>query len=85
MVINDLKKICPTCRGAGRTAGISDGGIAQINLAGTCPACGGRGFQLTELGRDVVDLLRPFIEEMIAVAKPKAPPRPAAGDGGEKE
>ncbi len=69
MVINDLKKTCSQCKGMGRTPGISDGGISQINLAGTCPKCGGRGFLLTELGQDLIKLLRPFIEEMMEEAR----------------
>ena len=65
MVINDFKQICSLCRGAGRTAGINTMGISQINLAGTCPKCQGKGFQLTELGADLLKTLRPFIMEMI--------------------
>jgi len=75
VVINDLKTICPQCRGVGRTAGIRNLGISQINLAGVCNRCGGRGFLLTELGQDLLDLLRPFVEEMIAEAAPP-PPQP---------
>ncbi len=70
MVINDLKESCPRCGGSGRMAGITSMGIPQINIGGLCGQCGGRGFTLTELGRDVVELLKPFIEEMIAEAVP---------------
>lgn len=66
MVITDLKKICPRCRGGGHQPGFSALGISQINYDGRCPECAGRGFQLTELGRDVLEMLRPFVEEMIA-------------------
>jgi len=71
MVIADLKQTCGACSGSGRQTGIAQWGIAQINPNGRCLNCGGRGFLLTQLGRDVLDLLRPFIEEMIA-AKPDA-------------
>lgn len=65
MVIKDLKQTCVQCRGSGKQAGVSQWGITQINPAGRCLACGGRGFLLTPLGQEVVDLLRPFIEEVI--------------------
>ena len=77
MVINELKDICPLCQGMKFTAGISDMGITQINPGGTCPSCNGRGFLLTEKGEDLLELLRPFILEMIDSrkdAKDDAPP-----------
>ena len=78
MVIRDLKTPCPRCKGTGRLAGVSNLGIAQINVSGQCPNCRGRGFLLTELGQDLVNLLRPFVEEWID-ERPPAPgaPRPA--------
>lgn len=81
MVINDLKDICPKCQGSGRLAGITNMGISQINIGGVCPGCSGRGYQLTELGQDVLDTLRPFIEEMIADAMPE----PAAAPDAQKD
>jgi len=78
MVINDLKRTCPQCQGSGRQVGISALGVAQVNPGGRCTRCAGRGFQLTELGQDLVNLLRPFVEEMIAAAP--RPPRPTADD-----
>lgn len=67
MVIRDLKTPCGRCQGSGRLAGLpSSLGIAQINASGLCPQCGGRGFLLTELGQDLVRLLRPFVEEWMA-------------------
>ncbi|MBI3994117.1 MAG: hypothetical protein HY342_12655 [Candidatus Lambdaproteobacteria bacterium] len=65
MVINDLKQVCPQCRGMGFQAGISRMGISEPNVGGKCPKCAGRGFLLTSLGRDLVDLLRPFMAELI--------------------
>ena len=74
MVIADLKQTCTTCQGSGRQAGYSQWGITQINPAGRCLTCEGRGFLLTQLGRDVLDLLRPYIEELLAA---KTAPGPA--------
>ena len=66
MVITDLKQICPRCKGGGHQPGFSALGISQINYDGRCPECAGRGFLLTELGQDLLNLLRPFVEEMLA-------------------
>lgn len=65
MVITDLKHTCPRCRGSGHQPGFISLGISQINYDGRCPQCRGRGFELTELGRDLVEMLRPFIREML--------------------
>ena len=78
MVINDLKQICGKCQGSGRLAGITNMGISQINIGGVCPSCKGKGFQLTELGEDVLTMLRPFIAEMIAEAVPESAAAPDA-------
>jgi hypothetical protein len=85
MVIKDLKQTCAPCRGSGRQAGVSQWGITQTNPGGRCLACGGRGFVLTPLGEEVMDLLRPFIEDMIdarLAARGKAAP-PKRGDNAE--
>jgi hypothetical protein len=74
MVIRDLKTPCPRCGGTGRLAALTDRGITQVNASGQCPQCAGRGFELTELGRDLVTLLRPFVQEWIE----QKPARPAA-------
>ena len=66
MVITDLKKTCARCRGTGHQPGFMTMGVSQINYDGRCPACRGRGYALTELGQDLLNLLRPFIEEMMA-------------------
>ncbi|NIP74278.1 MAG: hypothetical protein GWO16_15285, partial [Gammaproteobacteria bacterium] len=65
MVITDLKRTCPRCRGSGQQPGFVTMGVSQINYDGRCPSCRGRGFTLTELGEDLLALLRPFIEDMI--------------------
>lgn len=83
MVIEDLRTTCPRCRGSGRLAGITNLGISQANVAGACPTCAGRGFNLTELGQDVLNWLRPFVQEMIAEAVPKAPPEKKAEPEGQ--
>jgi hypothetical protein len=70
MVINDLKETCTRCGGSGRMAGIRNLGIPQINIGGLCSNCGGQGYLLTELGQDLVKLLRPIVQEMIAEAMP---------------
>jgi hypothetical protein len=82
MVIRDLKEPCTRCNGTGRLAGVSKLGIPQINVSGSCPQCSGRGFQLTSLGQDLLEVLRPFVEEWIEeraadaapAARPKGPP-----------
>ena len=77
MVINDLKQVCPQCRGMGFQAGISRMGISEPNVGGKCPRCRGRGFLLTDLGRDLLELLRPYIGEMFedwAGARERATP-----------
>ena len=75
MFISELKQTCPRCQGRKFLAGIADLGITQINPGGQCPACQGRGFQLTRKGQDLLDLLRPFILEM--VEPPAKPPTEA--------
>ena len=79
MVIEELRTTCPRCQGSGRLAGITNLGISQANVAGACPTCAGRGFNLTELGQDVLNWLRPFVQEMIDEAAAKAPPNKKAG------
>jgi hypothetical protein len=76
MVIRDLKSPCARCKGSGRLAGLPNLGITQINASGQCPQCGGRGFLLTELGQDLVNLLRPFVEEWIDARPQQAPAAP---------
>lgn len=79
MVIRDLKQTCSRCQGSGRQTAVQEWGIAQINPGGRCHGCGGRGFVLTELGRDVLEMLRPFIEDIVEerlrAARPEPPRR----------
>ncbi len=65
MVILDLKSSCAKCKGTGRIPGLSSLGITQINPDSRCDACAGRGFVLTPLGEDLLNLLRPFIADMV--------------------
>lgn len=76
MVITDLKQTCLRCKGSGHQPGFTALGISQINYDGRCPACQGRGFTLTELGQDLLNLLRPFVEEMIRGDRPQSAPLP---------
>ncbi len=85
MVITDLKRTCPRCRGSGHQPGFSSLGISQINYDGRCPECAGRGFQLTELGEDLLKLLRPFVKEMIEAGQPPAGANPPPGSGSHDE
>ena len=86
MVINDIKQICSQCQGSGNQAGRPQWGSTQINPGGRCHHCQGRGFVLTELGQELVTLLRPFVMEMIDEARPTQPgPRPAGKPGAPPE
>lgn len=82
MVITDLKTTCPRCEGSGYQPGFAHLGVSQIKYDNRCPVCGGRGFALTELGQDLVNLLRPFIEELIEAERSgeKLPKVPATHD-----
>ena len=77
MVITDLKQTCSRCGGSGHQPGFTAMGISQIKYDGRCPVCSGRGFQLTELGEDLVTLLKPFIQELIQGETPESakPPK----------
>ena len=79
MVISDLKQNCQRCGGSGHQSGFTALGIAQINYDGRCPTCKGRGFQLTELGQDLLNLLRPFFEDLIRGDPPQSAPAPKPG------
>ncbi|MDH4225611.1 MAG: hypothetical protein OEW12_08195 [Deltaproteobacteria bacterium] len=61
MLIKELKTDCPRCGGLGRMAGINRLGITQINPDGRCPDCQGRGYLLSPLGGDMVNLISPFM------------------------
>ena len=65
MVINDLKQTCERCKGRKHEPGFVAMGVNQINYGGRCPVCKGRGFTLTELGHDVLNFMRPFMEELV--------------------
>jgi len=63
MVITDLKTRCSACGGSGRQTAYHPLGLPQANPAVICGTCQGKGFALTELGQDVVNMLTPFIQE----------------------
>lgn len=69
MVINDLKQPCGPCGGSGKQPGFNSLGVSQINYVGGCHTCSGRGFVLTELGKDLLDFLKPFVLEWITKEK----------------
>ena len=79
MVINELKQTCPRCEGRGRLPGLEKMGIPQINFTGLCPTCQGRGFTLTQLGDEVLELLKPFVLDWLREERQGAPPTPASG------
>ena len=76
MVITDFKRTCARCGGSGHQPGFVQMGVSQINYDGRCPGCSGRGFELTELGRDLVAMLRPIVMEMIQEERADAEPPP---------
>lgn len=83
MMIPDLKTACPDCKGTGQKPGLMAGGIPQINVDGRCPNCRGRGFLLTEMGKDLWKLFEPFVEEAVET-RLKGEPKPAQTKPGRK-
>tara|TARA_B100000686_G_scaffold249878_1_gene259975 strand:+ start:210 stop:434 length:225 start_codon:yes stop_codon:yes gene_type:complete len=65
MLISDLKKQCNECEGSGYIAGLDEWGTIQINLRQSCHVCSGKGFNLTELGLELLKLYKPMVQEMI--------------------
>jgi len=65
MLISDLKRPCIECDGSGFQAGFDEWGSIQTNLHQSCPACSGKGHNLTELGRSLWELYRPMMQDLI--------------------
>tara|TARA_B100001250_G_C19373966_1_gene603237 strand:- start:201 stop:419 length:219 start_codon:yes stop_codon:yes gene_type:complete len=65
MLISDLKSTCENCQGSGFKAGIEEWGGIQTNFSKFCMDCSGRGFNLTELGKNLWDLYLPMLKELI--------------------
>jgi hypothetical protein len=65
MLISDLKKTCLKCAGSGFQAGYDEWGSIKSNLLKACPACSGKGYNLTDLGENLWKLYRPMLQELI--------------------
>ena len=65
MLISDLKKLCNECEGSGYIAGLDELGTIQINLRQSCHVCSGKGFNLTELGKELWKLYKPMVQSLI--------------------
>ena len=65
MIIADLKQPCTACKGSGFQAGFNEYGSLRPNLSGKCLTCGGSGYRLTELGRELWELYQPRIRDLI--------------------
>ena len=65
MLIHDLKIPCDKCDGSGFHAGYDECGSIQTNLQKLCPACSGKGYIFTELGKNLWKLYLPMIQELI--------------------
>ena len=65
MLISDLKKSCIECKGTGYIAGLDECGTIQINLRQSCHVCSGKGFNLTELGKELWKLYKPMFQNLI--------------------
>ena len=65
MLISDLKKICNECEGSGYIAGLDEWGTIQINLRQSCHVCSGKGFNLTEFGKELWKLYEPMFLNLI--------------------
>ena len=71
MLISDLKKPCNECEGSGYIAGLDEWGTIQINLRQSCHVCSGRGYNLTELGQELLELYKPMVQNLINEALQK--------------
>ena len=65
MLISDLRKTCENCQGSGFKAGRKEWGGIETNLTKSCPICLGRGFNFTELGKNLWELYLPMLRELI--------------------
>ncbi|MEC8188707.1 MAG: hypothetical protein VX059_07955 [SAR324 cluster bacterium] len=65
MLITDLKTPCTLCKGSGFEAGYNEYGSLQSRLQKTCSQCLGKGYLLTELGREIWELLQPMVQDLV--------------------
>ena len=69
MLITDLRQPCDRCGSSGFEAGFEEYGNLHAKLRPVCIDCSGRGYLLTELGREVWNLLKPMILELVREEK----------------
>ena len=69
MLITDLRQPCQRCGSSGFEAGFDEYGSLQAKLRPVCIDCNGKGYVLTELGREVWSLLKPMILELVRAEK----------------
>ena len=69
MLITDLRQPCQRCGSSGFEAGYDEYGSLHAKLRPMCIDCSGRGYVLTELGREVWSLLKPMILELVREKK----------------
>lgn len=65
LIIEDIKQTCPQCQGGGHQAGYSQVGSWNAGVDTRCGACGGKGYKLTEFGRELFETFRPFFAELV--------------------
>lgn len=64
-LIADFKATCQVCEGSGRKPGYLEIDKLQANLQRQCYGCQGRGYVLTPLGEELLELYRPIIQQWI--------------------
>ena len=65
MLITDLKKTCNECKGTGYMPGLDECGTIQINLRQSCHVCSGKGFNFTDIGKELWQLYKPMVQKLI--------------------
>ena len=65
MLITDLRQPCHRCGSSGFEAGYDEYGNLLAKLRPVCIDCNGSGYLLTELGKEVWNLLKPMILELV--------------------
>lgn len=71
MVIGDLKQPCEACSGSGIIRGVNQYGTLLPKNDIRCQTCQGRGYVLTKLGKEVWELFKPLIEDMLRTSPPR--------------
>ena len=64
-LLADFKESCKVCEGSGRKLGYLEIDTLQPHLSQKCFQCQGRGYTLTQLGEDLLELYRPAIQQWI--------------------